>query len=191
MSGAGRQQRFQTGSFPAARVNVSSENFMRKPHARKGKGPGYAWLKEHTAYQGNDCLAWPFSKDPRIGRGFVTYLSKRYWAHRLMCILTQGEPPTPKHHAAHNCGNGHLGCVNPRHLEWKTNQENSVDRELHGRGRKPGGKRIPAEVLARLKSRKGKQTQVATAAEFGVSLSLVQYHWHGKERWPSHRKETA
>lgn len=157
----------------------------------RGKGAGIAWLRARVNYRGDDCLPWPMNIDTRVGRGRCGYNGKLYWAHRLMCILAHGEPPTSKHQAAHNCGNGHLACRNPRHLEWKTNQENSIDRETHGNGRKPGGKRMPAEVLARLKSRKGKQTQVATASEFGVSLSLVQYHWHGKERWPSHRKETA
>lgn len=167
---------------------------LKKPHGNRGNGKGIAWLRAHVNYQGDDCLPWPMMRDSRVGRGSVGYLGKRYWAHRLMCILAHGEPPTPKHQAAHNCGNGHHACCNPRHLEWKTNQENSVDRSEHGNAINAwwGNKgKLSVEQVARLKSLKGKQTQVSTAREFGVSLSLVQYHWHGKERWPSHRKETA
>lgn len=34
-----------------------------------------------------------------------------------MCELVYGKPPMPKHQAAHNCGKGNLGCINPKHLE--------------------------------------------------------------------------
>jgi hypothetical protein len=30
------------------------------------------------------------------------------------------------------CGNGHLGCINPHHLKWKTHWENHQDRHVHG-----------------------------------------------------------
>ncbi len=111
-----------------------------------------------------------------------------------MCILAHGEPPTPKHQTAHSCGKGHEGCINPRHLSWKTNQENSLDKREHGTAQNAWWGRyhkITPQQLADLKSRKGRQTQVATAKEFGVSLSLVQYHWHGKERWPSHSRKAS
>lgn len=156
-----------------------------------GKGENFKWLKANVNYAGDDCLQWPFGGDRRLGRGKIGYKGKMYWAHRLMCILAHGDPPTPKHQTAHSCGNGDKGCVNPRHLSWKTNKGNSIDRVAHGRqphndwGRK--GKLTPKQVDL-LKSKKGKQTQIATAKEFGVSLSLVQYHWHGRERWPSHKR---
>lgn len=109
-----------------------------------------------------------------------------------MCELAHGPAPSGKHQAAHNCGKGHEGCVNPRHLEWKTNKENSIDKIRHGTTNNAwwgnAGKLTP-EQLGLLKSRRGQQTQVATAKEFGVSLSLVQYHWGGKERWPSHKRK--
>lgn len=100
----------------------------RKKPTIYGKGVAYEWLVRHVSYPGDNCLTWPFARDSRVGRGLLGHESRRYWAHRLMCILAHGEPPTPKHQASHTCGRGHEGCVNPRHLEWKTNSENQYDR---------------------------------------------------------------
>jgi hypothetical protein len=100
---------------------------------KKGTGATFRWLKGHLEYEGDDCLIWPFCRDPGNGYGRLGYNGKPYWAHRFMCELAHGESPTPKHEAAHSCGNGHEGCVNPRHLSWKTRAENQADRYIHNR----------------------------------------------------------
>ena len=144
----------------------------------KGQGKTIKWLMDHVAYQGDECLPWPFAKDGRVGRGMLGYLGKRYWAHRLMCILAHGEPPTPKHQAAHNCGKGHYGCCNPRHLEWKTNSANQLDRRANGNMlRNPHGNRggLSKEQIDGIIALKGKMAQTKIAAKFGVSLGCVQY----------------
>jgi hypothetical protein len=153
---------------------------MTNPY-NKGKGQGIAWLKAHVAYQGDDCLPWPLSRDNRVGRGRVGYNGKHLWAHRLMCILAHGEPPTPKHQAAHSCGKGHYGCCNPRHLSWKTNSENQLDRRKNGnmlRNRSGWRGNLSPEQRAEIVALKGKKPQVEIAKQFGVSLGCVQY-WHG------------
>lgn len=145
-----------------------------------GDGEGIRWLKAHVAYEGNDCLPWPFSKDGRVGRGRLGYKGKLYWAHRLMCILAHGEPPTPKHQAAHSCGKGHYACCNPRHLSWKTNSENQLDRRKNGNMlRNPHGNQgaLDQAQIDQIIALKDQMTQVAIAAKFGVSLGCVQY-WH-------------
>jgi len=86
-----------------------------RPSVRRGNGKCLAWLKERVAYDGEECLIWPFSGNHQ-GYGHLGYFGKVVKAHRLMCILAHGEPPTPEHHAAHSCGRGHLGCVHPGHL---------------------------------------------------------------------------
>jgi len=54
----------------------------------------------------------------------------------------------------------------------------------------PGGRAGKRELkpadIAEIKSLRGTMAQTAIAKRFGVSLSCVQYHLHGKERWPSH-----
>lgn len=147
------------------------------------------WLLAHVQYQGDDCLIWPFSKDKRVGRGRCGYKGKMYWTHRLMCIFAHGEPPSPELDTAHSCGNGSLGCVNPKHLSWETRQKNCIDGVVHGTQYIPSGRRDKlGHRREELISRKGKQTVVSAAEEFGVSVSLVIYYWGGKERWPSHQR---
>jgi hypothetical protein len=94
-------------------------------------GEPFKWLENHKNYSGDDCLKWPFAEDG-YGRGSLGVGGKTTRAHRVMCELIYGSPPTPAYHAAHNCGKGHLGCVNPRHLEWKTCAENQEDKRTHG-----------------------------------------------------------
>jgi hypothetical protein len=72
------------------------------------------WLKEHIGYDGDECLTWPYSLDKKTGHGSVNVNRKIEDPSRLMCAFAHGEPPTPRHEAAHSCGKGHKGCVNPR-----------------------------------------------------------------------------
>lgn len=153
---------------------------MGHPAWNKGKGATYKWLLDHVNYQGDDCLPWPFCKDSRVGRGLMGHKGEHHWAHRLMCEMAHGAPPTPQHQAAHECGKGHYGCVNPRHLKWKTNSENQIDRRRNGSmlrnrfGNKGG---LSPEQKQAIISLKGKKTQMEIAAMFGVSLGCIQY-WH-------------
>lgn len=89
------------------------------------------WMLSHVSHDEDECLPWPF-KTYADGRGQFSWRQKTCRAHRVMCELRNGPPPTPKHEAAHSCGNGHLGCVNPKHLRWATRQENVDDMLLHG-----------------------------------------------------------
>jgi hypothetical protein len=100
--------------------------------ANRGDGLGYRWLLDHRSYPHEEwCLIWPLFRHAN-GRGVVGLNGKTYRAHRMMCQLAHGEPPTPEHQAAHSCGNGHLGCANPKHLSWKTASENLMDCAAHG-----------------------------------------------------------
>lgn len=79
---------------------------------------------------GDECLQWPFS---RTNGGYATGKidGEQRNVSRYICVVTLG-PPSAGCQAAHNCGNGHLGCVNPRHLEWKTRVDNMADTLKHG-----------------------------------------------------------
>lgn len=95
------------------------------------KSPAEDWLRANVDFSGSECLTWPFYRKNN-GYGEATLDGKKSVASRVMCILAHGEPPTPKHEAAHSCGKGHEGCVNPNHLRWATASENQLEREAHG-----------------------------------------------------------
>jgi hypothetical protein len=94
------------------------------------KGLLAAWLRQHATYASDDCLTWPYGQSSS-GHGSVTLNGYKTSASRAMCLLAHGLPPDG-HEAAHSCGKGHLGCVNPRHLRWATRLENVHDAMRHG-----------------------------------------------------------
>jgi hypothetical protein len=119
------------------------------------------WLEAHVEHEGEECLIWPFRRR-EDGRGQVRYEGEMTTAHRLMCVFAHGEPPTPKHEAAHSCGKGHEGCVNPKHLRWATDKENKADMVGHGTRRQ--GETIPWAVLT--------ERRVKAIREFAATLSI-------------------
>ena len=126
------------------------------------------------AYEGDDCLIWPFA---RTARGYGQVRSGNHsQAHRAVCEIVNGPPPSLLHEAAHSCGKGHLGCVNPKHLRWATSAENKADRLIHGtvcRGERNGlAKLTGADVLdIRRLARSASQHEIAR--RFGVSPANI------------------
>ena len=118
-------------------------------------------------YEGDDCLIWPYAKTGS-GYGHLKINGRQIGAHRLACAAVNGSPPTPKHLAAHSCGNGHLGCVNPRHLAWKTVKENSDDQLIHNT--RPT-KLTPEDVLTILQDTRN---NAAIARDYGVSTPSIR-----------------
>jgi hypothetical protein len=102
-------------------------------------------------------------------------------AHREMCRLAHGEPPTPKHEAAHSCGSH--ACINPNHLSWKTRSENQMDSVRAGRVYR-GGRRgkLNRNLADRIRRLKGKLTQDEIAQMYEVTHSTVA-KIHRGELW--------
>jgi hypothetical protein len=150
------------------------------PTARRAKGNGEAirWLRAQVGWASDSCLSWPFSKNN--GYGQLGLNGRMHYAHRLMCEIAHGSAPSDEYEAAHSCGRGNQGCVNPRHLSWKTRGENQLDRALHGtKNDGPRGRLSPlqaAEILAL----KGKMRQQDIAAKYGVTRSNVSFIHCGK-----------
>jgi hypothetical protein len=94
----------------------------------KGNGAAVKWLRDRATYNGDGCLIFPFSRNPQKGYGMFGNNGELLYAHRFMCELANGPPPTRKHQTLHSCGNGHGGCVHPQHLSWGTNSDNQRDR---------------------------------------------------------------
>jgi hypothetical protein len=109
----------------------------------------------------------------------VRSISERLWAenaHRVMCLLAHGQPPSIEHVAAHSCGNGAGGCVNPRHLRWATASGNEADKVFHGtsnRGERSGSAKLTESEVRSIRSLEGRMTQQDIADKFGVHLMTV------------------
>jgi hypothetical protein len=136
-------------------------------------------------YEGDDCLTWPFA---RGGKGYA-YMRKTAKSMQPasipICETVHGPAPSPEHEAAHSCGNGHLACVNPRHLSWKTPVENNADKyihDTHNRGERNGSAKITEDDALVIYSLKGAASQAEIAARFGVSRSMVGLI-HTAKKW--------
>lgn len=141
-----------------------------------GNGKAYQWLQDHLSYDGDYCLIWPFYRNPN-GYGQLGYEGTNRWAHRFMCELVNGPPPSPDHEAAHSCGNGAGGCAHPKHLSWKTKSENLLDCAEHGTSaRNTHGSmgRLSAKQVQEIRDLKGKKTQAEIAAIYGIHEPSVR-----------------
>lgn len=124
------------------------------------------------AYDGDDCLIWPFSTNG--GYGQMRHEGRPSLVSRLVCEEEHGPPPNPTDHAAHLCGKGHLGCVARSHLVWKTPTENEVDKHAHGTwyARRSNCKLTPDTVRA-IRAMKGTEPNYRIAARFNVARRTV------------------
>jgi hypothetical protein len=144
--------------------------------AKKGSGIGIAFLKMMVTYEGQSCVTWPFFRN-WDGYPVVSIERKTRKAARVMCEIAHGPPPTPEHEAAHSCGNGNKGCVNPNHLSWKTPSENGQDRTLHGTGlTNKAGCRSPLspETFAEIKAAIGSAPVLHLARRFNTSRRTIE-----------------
>lgn len=140
---------------------------------RGQRGALEAWLHQHSTTDSHECLVWPYGRTK--GYGHLRFDGRQMGAHRAMCILAHGAPPFRGAQAAHSCGNGALGCVNPNHLRWATAKMNSEDRVEHGtqvRGEACGASVLTeAEVLAIIRDRRPSRL---IASAYGVSATTVK-----------------
>ena len=133
------------------------------------------WIRSNICYSDDDCLKWPFDVSAH-GRGTVQMYGKTFTAPRAMCLLAHGEPPENSYHAAHSCGNGHLGCMNPKHLTWKTPKDNERDKIKHGTLRK--GESINTCKLSEfdvleIREKIGTIAGKELAKQYGVSPTVI------------------
>ena len=148
------------------------------PSNSEAQGERLGWLFEHAGHGAEACLIWPFSRTPEGYANVLWYGGRQVRAYRVMCMLAHGDPPTQGHHAAHSCGQGHQGCIAPRHLRWATPVENAEDRERHGTQTK-GRPKLKPDLVREIYERRGTAPQTEVAAEMGVSNHAVWRIWNG------------
>lgn len=135
-----------------------------------------------VSFDGNECLDWPFLKYPN-GYGCIWHKGRYIPAHRLVCMMAHGDPPTPKHEAAHSCGRGHAGCCNPRHMNWATRRENELDKLSHGtdiRGSKHPNSKLSYHDIAVIKGLGRSFSSTKLSSMFGVCRGSIDSIKSGK-----------
>ena len=88
--------------------------------------------------------------------------------HRLVCIAFHGDPPSPKHEAAH--WDGDKNNARADNLRWVLSLENAADRVRHGRNL-TRGKVLSDEQVAAI--RRDPRPQKLVASDFGISRMHV------------------
>ena len=134
------------------------------------------WLLDFLERQefSDSCIEWPFPLLPNgYGNVRLFYDQQVVGAHVAICLLTRGPKPTPKHHAAHSCGNRE--CVNPGHLRWATPKQNNLDKQLHGT--RQNGENNPLATISNaqaLSIAADSRPYKEIAASTGATLNIVK-----------------
>lgn len=152
---------------------------------RMPQGESFAWIKDVAVpYEGEECLTWPFGRH-KHGYGDIQIDGSKKLAHRVVCELAHGKPPHEGSEAAHSCGNGHEGCVNPNHLRWDTRHGNMVDKVEHGthaRGTKSYNSRLTEQDVREIRSLAGSVPYRVLGERFGIAKNTARLIAVGK-RW--------
>lgn len=148
--------------------------------------PAKDWIEAHKDFDGDECLIWPFYRSPKDGYGRIHRLGDGpiTTTSRFMLEATQGPPPSDEHEAAHSCGQGHKGCVNPRHLYWATPSKNQMDRVEHGtsnRGAQQWKAKLTDDDVRAIRRSLGAESQASIAARYDVDPSVISDIKRGKK----------
>lgn len=142
----------------------------------------------------DECITYPFYRNAE-GYGWMRYGDGNKGSHVVVAMLAHGPKPTPKHEACHTCGNGHNGCVNPRHIYWGLRSDNVRDAYRHGTAF--GGKHSPFgqaahaakysdELIAHVKAAlQSGETTTSVSRRTGISQSHISRIKHGARPLPS------
>lgn len=145
-------------------------------------GEPMKFLMSALESKNEDCITWPYARTKR-GYGLVDYKGRQTSASNVACRLAHGEPPTDKHECAHNCGKGHEGCVNPKHLRWATKTENHADKHIHGthnQGERNHASKLTEDQARYVKSNLDNISVAELADRFGVTDAAIYAILNGR-----------
>lgn len=133
------------------------------------------------SFESDTCLPWPFGRNS-AGYGHFTEGSRWVLAHRVVCERANGPATDATLFAAHECGNGHAGCVNPKHIRWKTPKENSADMVRHGRsqrGEQSYNSRLTEHDVRFIRANKDAMSAPEMAKKLGVHRGVIHHVLRG------------
>lgn len=133
-------------------------------------GTPLLWLRERfDADDTDECIFMPGKRT----RKTVELEGRTTGAHIVVCTWQNGPRPGSMD-ASHLCGNGHLGCVNRRHLIWETHADNLRRRDNHGtllRGENHPSTRLSETEVRQIRA--DNRTHREIAADYGISRQHV------------------
>ncbi|MDB5612048.1 MAG: hypothetical protein JWP25_8948 [Bradyrhizobium sp.] len=160
-----------------ARLNRHGDPLYGGPLTnRASNGKPLEWLLQHVKHSEDECLLWPFGRDS-YGYGSLLYDGADNRAHRVICILAHGEPPSDDHEVAHGCGRGHFGCVNPNHVRWALRIDNMRDKIAHGttnRGEKAAASKLTGTDVRQIRALRCSKSRNEIADLFGICVASVR-----------------
>jgi hypothetical protein len=144
---------------------------------RTSPGEPEKFLQQALSSNTDDCIDWPYAK-AGAGYGVIQFgEGLRFYVHRFICETVKGVAPSDVHQAAHSCGRGAEGCINPRHLRWATPAENIADKFEHGttgRGEKGGMAKLTDRQVLEIRELRSKgETEKNVSKIFNVSRSQI------------------
>ena len=132
----------------------------------------------------DDCITWPFGVSEK-GHAVINRKDddrKLFYTSRYI-HENRVKQPSPLHLTLHTCHKGHEACVNPRHLYWGTQSDNTHDMVVAGRH---PTQKITPDVAQAIWDAKGSGTKHAIAALFdGATINIVTAIWYA-DGWASH-----
>lgn len=125
-------------------------------------------LKSET----DECIFSNYSRN-KAGYPRVRIKGKTKLLHRHILEIYKGSPIEVKMEAAHSCGNGHLGCINPKHLDWKSKISNVDDSIKHGT-KHTGDKNFSFEDITKMRKLLSKNVSpFIVSNQFKISPSYL------------------
>lgn len=155
-------------------------------------GAAKTFIQNAAQTASDECIIYPYYRNAD-GYGWMRYGNKNLGSHVVVATIAHGPKPSPKHEACHTCGNGHLGCVNPRHIYWGTRSDNIRDAYKHGvafsgkraTGEKSGAAKYSNQLIDDIRAALALgETTVSIARRTGVSQAHVSRIKHGARSQP-------
>ena len=140
-------------------------------------GEAKAFAEAAWNMETEECIDWPFSMSATgtAASGFLD--GKIVLVGKAFCERMYGPAPEG-YETAHSCGRGHFGCINKRHLSWKTRSENMQDKWIHG----TSGTKLNKDQVSEIRKLQGVETAFDISVKYGVSPGMIGIIWR-REQW--------
>lgn len=147
----------------------------------KPNGQHLAYLRSIIGTTETDCIISPFGQDS-LGYAKTVVLNGRIVrGHVAVTELAHGPHPRDRPMAAHSCGKGQTGCVNPNHLRWATGSENAMDKLLHGTSNRRANSALnllTEDAVRYIRKMNGVIEHADLARAFGLTVGAVRNVLH-------------